>query len=391
MLRVFVVLACTLLLLSLTSLFANDEAWTLISSRNGDLEPPNGGDQQTCLVVADFDNDGLLDFAVGERTKTPSVVWYQSMKQGWRRRVIEPSPLKPEAGGVAADVDKDGDLDLILGQDYSGNEIWWWENPCPEYDKPWVRRTIKASGPRKHHDQTFGDFDGDGRPELVSWNQGGKQLLMFPLPDHPRELKEWPSKTIFTWKQGQEYEGFPNTPVDIDGDGTLDIVGGGCWFKYRGNGQFEPQVIDPTMRFTQCAAGQLIPGGFGEVVFSPGDADGEAKWYQWTGKKWEAHVLGSVIHGHTCEIGDINLDGHLDILIGEMGSPGAGDRARIIVWYGDGRGNFEQKVIRQGQGIHEGRLADLDGDGDLDVIVKPYHHNAPLIEILLNPIRSKGE
>jgi len=168
-------------------------------------------------------------------------------------------------------------------------------------------------------------------------------------------------------------------------------VGGGCWFKYRGNGQFEPQVIDPTMRFTQCAAGQLIPGGFGEVVFSPGDADGEAKWYQWTGKKWEAHVLGSVIHGHTCEIGDINLDGHLDILIGEMGSPGAGDRARIIVWYGDGRGNFEQKVIRQGQGIHEGRLADLDGDGDLDVIVKPYHHNAPLVEILLNPIRSKGE
>lgn len=390
MLRVVSWVACTLLMLPLTSLVANEEAWTLISSCNGNLEPPNDGDQQTCLIVADFDNDGVLDFAIGERTKTPSVVWYQSTSQGWVRRVIEASALKPEAGGIAADVDKDGDLDLILGQDSSGNEIWWWENPCPEFEKPWVRRTIKASGLRKHHDQTFGDFDGDGRPELVSWNQGGKQLLMFPLPDHPKELKEWPSKTIFTWKQGPEYEGFPNTLVDIDGDGMPDIVGGGCWFKYRGDGQFEPHVIDPAMRFTQCAASQLVPGGFAEVVFSPGDADGEVKWYQWTGDKWKAYSLGWVIHGHTCEIGDINLDGHLDILIGEMGSPGAADRARIIVWYGDGRGNFEQKVIRQGQGIHEGRLADLDGDGDLDVIVKPYHHNAPLIEILLNPVRSSG-
>ncbi|MGQ9503933.1 MAG: FG-GAP repeat domain-containing protein [Thermogutta sp.] len=382
-----VVAVCALVVSLSANILATETAWTVISSRNGDLEPPNSGDQQTCLVVADFDKDGLLDFAVGERTTAPSVVWYKREHGKWRRRIIDNSALRPEAGGVAADVDGDGDLDLILGQDGSGNAIWWWENPYPNFDNPWVRRAIKSSGPRKHHDQTFGDFDGDGRPELISWNQGGRQLLMFPLPERPREIGEWQAKTIFSWNSGQEYEGFPNALVDIDADGRPDIVGGGCWFKHLGGSRFERHVIDPSMRFTQCAAGQLIPGGFAEVVFSPGDADGDAKWYEWTANGWRPHVLGPVIHGHTCEVGDINLDGHLDILIGEMGSPGAGDKARIIVWLGDGRGNFQQQIIREGQGIHEGCLADLDGDGDLDLIVKPYHHRAPLIEILINPTK----
>lgn len=250
--------------------------WRLVSSASGDLPVPNPGDQQTCLVLGDFDGDGRVDFVVGERTRRPSIVWFANTEQGWVRRVIDEDQLRPEAGGVAADVDQDGDLDLILGQDAGGNAIWWWENPKPDFERPWLRRTIKRSGGRKHHDQTFADFDGDGRPELVSWNQGGKCLLAFSIPERPWEIAEWPSRAIFRWSEGQEYEGFPNQPVDVDGDGLVDIVGGGLWFKWDGK-TFVPRVIDPAMRFTQCAAGQLIPGDWAEVVFSPGDADGEAK------------------------------------------------------------------------------------------------------------------
>jgi hypothetical protein len=132
----------------------------------------------------------------------------------------------------------------------------------------------------------------------------------------------------------------------------------------------------------------LVEGGRPEVVFSPGDIDGEAKWYSWDGERWVGHLLRAVLHGHSCEIRDINSDGHPDIFIAEMGDPGAGDDARNFVFYGDGKGNFEETVVFSGQGNHEGKVADLDGDGDLDILLKPYHHNAPRLDILLNTAKN---
>lgn len=374
-----------ILVLLLAGMLAPDVSaeWIHKSSTKGDLPTPNAGDQQTCVVVADFDGDGVADFAVGERTQAPSVVWYKHNAGKWDRLVIDDTPLRPEAGGDAADVDGDGDLDLILGQDASGNEMWWWENPNPDFSKPWMRRVIKADGARKHHDQSVADYDGDGKAELASWNQKGGQLLLFEIPDDPRNAKSWPYTVIYTWEGGQELEGFPSIPVDVDGDGKVDIVGGGRWFKHQGGTKFEAEVIDDSLRFTQCAAGQIIEGGRPEIVFSPGDMDGEAKLFEWKDGKWQGRVLRHVIHGHTCEVRDVNGDGHLDIFIAEMGDPGAGDKAQNFVWYGDGKGGLEETVVFQGQGNHEGKVADLDGDGDLDILVKPYHHNAPRIDVLL--------
>ena len=375
----------SLLLAATASLaVAGDPSWQLKSSAAGDIPVPNAGDQQTCCLAADFDGDGIEDIVVGERTETPSIVWYKFNGKGWDRHVIDDTPLRPEAGGICFDVDGDGDQDVVFGQDSSGPEIWWWENPNPNFDKPWKRRLIKKDGPKQHHDQTAGDFDGDGKTDFVSWNQRGNQLLFFKVPDNPRTDDAWSSTPIYTWKQGRKMEGFPSKPVDIDLDGKVDIVGGGQWFKHLGGTKFKSHPIDEKQSFTQCAAGQLVEGGRPEVVFSPGDMDGDAKWYEWDGQKWKAHDLKFVVHGHTCDIRDINGDGHADIFIGEMGKPGAGDNAKTHVWYGDGKGEFRRTTASQGQGIHEGLLSDLDGDGDIDIFMKPYNHHSPRIDILLN-------
>ena len=358
--------------------------WIPKSSTLGHLPHPNAGSQQTCCVVGDIDNDGVDDFVVGERTKTPSVVWYKYNGTGWNKYVIDDTHLKPEAGGDAFDIDRDGDIDVVFGQDASGNKMWWWENPYPNFGRPWTRRYLKNSGAPKHHDQSFADYDGDGRAELLSWNQRDKKLLFYEIPDDPAATEPWPCTAVYQWSQGREREGFPSIPVDIDLDGTVDIIGGGRWFKHVGEGKFKEHVIDGDMTFTQCAAGQLVKGGCPEVVFSPGDMDGKAKWYHWDGDKWAAHKLRHVRHGHTCEVRDVDRDGNLDIMIGEMGSPGAGNEARIYLWYGDGEGHFQETIAWQGQGIHEGRFGDFDGDGDLDILLKPYHHNSPRLDILLN-------
>lgn len=361
-----------------------DVSWTRKSSSTGDMPTPNDGKEQTCCLVLDIDKDGIDDFVIGERTRTPSVVWYKYNGKGWDKFVIDNTRLNPEAGGDFCDIDRDGDLDIVFGQDYSGNAIWWWENPCPNFTKPWTRRFIKHSGARKHHDQAFADFDGDGDTEFLSWNQGAKSLLLFEIPVNPKATQPWASTTIYSWSSGREHEGFPSIPVDIDLDGKLDIVGGGRWFKHTSGTNYKENIIDSDMAFTQCAAGQLIKGGRPEVVFSPGDMNGDAKWYEWNGKGWKAHKLRYVVHGHSCEIRDIDVDGNLDIFIGEMGNPGAGDNAKIYIWYGDGKGRFKETVASHGQGIHEGKLGDLDGDGDLDILLKPYNHKTPRIDVLLN-------
>jgi len=91
-----------------------------------------------------------------------------------------------------------------------------------------------------------------------------------------------------------------------------------------------------------------------------------------------------MVHGHTCDIADVDGDGNPDIMIGEMGRPGAGDQARTLVWYGDGKGSFRRTVASSAQGIHEGRLGDFNGDGRVDILMKPYSHNAPKVDVLLN-------
>ena len=58
--------------------------------------------------------------------------------------------------------------------------------------------------------------------------------------------------------------------------------------------------------------------------------------------------------------------------------------ATAWVFYGDGQGNFKRREIVTGHGWHEARLADLDGDGDLDLLNKPYTWDAPRVDVWLN-------
>lgn len=36
------------------------------------------------------------------------------------------------------------------------------------------------------------------------------------------------------------------------------------------------------------------------------------------------------------------------------------------------------------EGWHDGRIADLDGDGDMDLLQKPYAWSAPRVDVWLN-------
>lgn len=138
--------------------------WKKVSTTSGELMPPNSGNQQTAALVADIDKDGSQDFFITERTAAPSVVMYRHNENSWDRYIVEDEALRIEAGSASLDIDDDGDLDIVFAGESQSNEVWWWENPFPNFSQntPWKRHTIKKSGATKHHDQLFGDFDGDG-------------------------------------------------------------------------------------------------------------------------------------------------------------------------------------------------------------------------------------
>jgi hypothetical protein len=53
-------------------------------------------------------------------------------------------------------------------------------------------------------------------------------------------------------------------------------------------------------------------------------------------------------------------------------------------YYINGQGNFLLEIIiSTGIDIHESQIADLDGDGDLDILGKPYNGDAPRLDIWL--------
>jgi hypothetical protein len=348
--------------------------------------------------VADFDNDQINDFCISERTTAPGLVWYQRTDNRWKRHVVEDAICFIEAGTTAFDVDNDGDMDIIAGGESKTNQVWWWENPFPDFSKPaWPRYLIRNTGGNKVHDQMVGDFDGDLKPDLVFWAQGDQTLYFSRIPQDPYVLANWILIPVYkyfgdsqmeqygtypSWKQTNEHEGLAK--ADIDGDGVQNIIGGGLWFKYIGNDKFSFNLIDGSYTFSRVAAGQIIYGDRPEVVMVVGDGVAPMFLYHFEKGTWKRkEIVPSVSNGHSLAIIDLDGDGNLDIWYAEM-TLGGHTEALNRVLFGNGKGNFPRNtVISKGIDVHDSEIADLDGDGDLDILGKPYDGDAPRLDIWL--------
>jgi sugar phosphate isomerase/epimerase len=380
---------------------AADIRWVHLSSEKGAIPNPGGSNQQTGLLVAELDKQRAADLVISYRVTAPALVWIRREAGAWKRYVIEPEFFKLEAGGASYDIDGDGDNDIVFGGDGQDRNLWWWENPHPNFSAgtAWKRHVIKNSGANQHHDQAFGDFTGAGRPQLAFWNQKAKTLFIAPIPANPRGDNEWPRDTIFAGQAGEQVENAAAyaegaQAFDVDGDGQQDLLAGNSWFKHIGGGKF--QTIRVGTIGGRIQAGRFQRGKLAQIVIAPGDGSGPLRFYDCNGNPaestcWKGRDLldRPMTHGHTLDTGDIDGDGNLDIFAAEMAKWTRGDNvdhpgAAAWILYGDGKGGFRKTELVTGHGWHEGKLADVDGDGDLDVVNKPYTWNAPRLDLWLN-------
>ncbi|MBM3215370.1 VCBS repeat-containing protein [Candidatus Poribacteria bacterium] len=363
--------------------------WDVLTSSLGHL-PVAGPVEQTSCLILDVDGDGVDEIIIGCRKAAPALTMIRKARNGYMRYVIEPESIPIEAGGAFCDIDGDGDLDIVFGEDWTGNRLFWWENPSPNFDPnvPWKRHVIKGDGANQHHDQLFGDFDGDGKPELVFWNQREKALFMARIPADPR-AEDWERVAIYRG------EGEGLAKGDIDGDGKDELLAAGKWFRHLGGDDFEPCVIDESQTIPRIAVADLNGDGRLEVVMGPSDVVGRLRWYSFQGdprrtSSWVAHELldDDVYHTHSLAIADFDGDGALDIFAGEMRElqPGANQNPDATMWVflGDGTGNFTPTELARERGVHEGKVGDFDGDGKPDIAAKPYCWNTPRLDLWLN-------
>ncbi|MDA0745826.1 MAG: VCBS repeat-containing protein, partial [bacterium] len=150
------------------------------------IDPNPPGAHIDITLIADVDGDGKQDIIIGGKQGEANLWWYKN--PGWERHIMAVAPGL-EAGGVVLDINGDGRPDVVAGMQLHGNELYWFENP-PDPTGPWPRHIIEDRF-KKYHDQTTGDINGDGKPELLIASQQSGIIAYYDIPEDPT-VSPWP-------------------------------------------------------------------------------------------------------------------------------------------------------------------------------------------------------
>jgi hypothetical protein len=234
------------------------------------------------------------------------------------------------------DVDRDGDLDFVLGgRPFKPSQLYWFEFQAPDR---WVQHIVG---------------------------------------------------TNFLSDVGL-------APLDVDGDGSLDLVCSGVWYRNTGKPRERPFERIP---FDDNAAGAH------DIVIADMNRDGKPDvlmmgdertrlnalcWYSIPNdvrQPWARHPIGPPVHGAITPNGVADLDGDGDL-----------DVIRANTWFENADGRGERWVAHPN--IPMGRkgpfgvcvrtaVADLDGDGKLEIVIADADITDSKVVVLKN-VDGKG-
>lgn len=235
------------------------------------------------------------------------------------------------SAATAFDVNGDGKTDIISG-------AYWYQ--APEWKQHKFREVTQIRGRYDDYSNLALDVDKDGDLDIVSVNYRSKSLYWCKNPGKnsnrgPLELWE----QIVIDEPGSSETG---RLVDINGDGQLDVLPNGttfaAWYEITGT-EIPAAIADP--KASNNSSNQ--------------------------GVQWTRHELPKELIGHGIGAGDINGDGHFDI-VGTTGWAEASNNQQADRW----RWHPEFKLAKD-SGLPI-LVHDVDGDSDADLIWSRGHN-----------------
>ncbi len=292
---------------------------------------------------------------------------------------------------LAADIDQDGDLDIVIASQ-GPNKILL-NNGSGEFSL--LSNTILNSFSLNSQDVSVADFNGDGRFDLFFGNaaeQANRQINEFYLNQ---------GNVSFSNDNGLiPATGISNSSVarDLNRDGFIDILignrGQNILLINNGNARFfdeTGQRMPSRFDFTRdLEVGDVTGNGFPDIVVANENDDnrlltnnGSGIFLDQTGSRLPP--ISAIEETREVELADVDGDGDLDIYYSNVRifESGADPQDRLLI--NNGQGVFSDvtssQLPQKTSNTFDTDFVDIDFDGDLDILTGNFDGG---IQVFLN-------
>ncbi len=320
------------------------------------------------IFAEDIDGDGDIDVVSGSGDPTEGKVsWYENVDgigSFGLEHIVNDSVITIDAVSVA-DIDGDGDMDVLSGGGFN-SPLGWYEN-LNSQGQFGPLRTIANSG--IDNSVYAVDIDNDGDLDVVS-NSGDKVSWYQNIDGQgnfgPRQIiNDYVSSLYAIF------------PADIDGDGDIDVVSGYysdsnpaiVWNEnLDGAGNFGPpqDVNTDSLIIASLYCADVDNDGDFDILFASEDRIGFHENIDGAGNYGPQQFFTiNVDSPRYIDIADIDGDGYLDVLSASFND---GE----IAWYKKGVGNgdygIQRTISKKNYAAFCVQGVDMDGDGDIDAL-----------------------